>query len=192
MGSAGTNPAIVALGAPAATLGLQPGAVALVESNPRWPQLFDAVAAEINQACDGLTHKVEHVGSTAVPGLDAKPVLDIAVGITATTTNETIVDRLRSAGFDFVQDLGMYGGLFLTAEAVTGVVCHIHVVAIDDFQWRRYLTFRDGLRRDGELRDRYAALKRNAAAKHGSDRDAYTSAKFEWVLAAVQELDDVS
>ena len=185
-----TTPAgIKALSGPEARLGLRPGQVELVEHNAHWRGLFEGLAAQIAEVLGGLDAQIEHVGSTSVPGLPAKPLLDIAIGIAPPIDNDDVITRLATAGLHFELDLGMYGGLFFTiANDADLVVVHVHVVATNDFQWRWYRAFRDGLRSDPELRREYADLKRAAASAHAADREAYTEAKFEWVLATVNSL----
>ncbi len=182
--------AVEALRAQGSGLGLANGAVHLVNHDPRWSSYFAELASEILVAIDHSRAQVEHVGSTSVPGLSAKPLLDIAVGIPQPIDNEAAITALEPIGFEFQQDLGIYGGLFFTVSASpTSRVAHLHVVDIDDFQWRWYLAFRDGLRSDPRLASEYETVKQAAAQANPGDRDAYTKAKFDWVLATVNRLD---
>ena len=182
--------ALTALADPTTELGLRSGQVVVVEHNPQWAALYEAVAADLRAALRDLDAAVEHIGSTSVPGLDAKPVLDIAVGAAAPIDLEGYVDAIERTGFTYQTDLGIYGGLFFTASAANDVVhAHLHVVDRDDFQWRWYLALRDGLRNDATLRGEYAELKRQAAEANAESRDGYNQAKFDWVLATVSALD---
>lgn len=182
--------AVAALTASDANLGLTPGQVELRDHDPRWAELFATTAEHLTDAVQDLGARVEHIGSTAVPGLAAKPILDIAVGAPAPVDTAVYVSRLEAAGFRFQTDLGSYGGLlFLAADESDQVLSHLHVVDIDDFQWRWYLGFRDALRSDAALRGEYEQLKRQSAGKHAADREQYTQAKFDWVLDTVQSLD---
>ncbi len=179
-----------ALAEPASQLGLLAGQVRVVDHCPAWAALYESVADHLRESLRGLDAMVEHIGSTAVPGLAAKPVLDIAVGATAPIDNERYIAAIEKAGFGFETDLGIYGGLLFTASSQPGVVIsNLHVVDSADFQWRWYLLLRDGLRRDPALRAKYASLKQDAAAVHADSRDGYNKAKFDWVLATVQALD---
>ncbi len=182
--------ALAALTTADAQLGLTSGEVVIVPHSPDWAHLYKGVAAHIQRVLAGLGSEVAHIGSTSVPGLAAKPVLDIAVGARPPVEADEYIARLQDAGFDFQMDLGIYGGLFFTvrAEPMT-VIAHLHVVDIEDFQWRWYLAFRDGLRSDPKLRADYQRLKQASADAHGSDRDSYTKAKFDWVLGTVTTLD---
>lgn len=173
-----------------AGLGLRYGEVVVTDHNPAWAAIFDKLAAEINRALAGLAVDVEHVGSTAVPGLVAKPIIDVAVGVEASTDNVRVVAALTEAGFAFRGDLGDHGGLLFVLESDPEiVVAHIHVVELNGFQWRWYLAFRDGLRSRNRLRGQYESLKRGIAETHAKDRDGYSQAKFDWVLSTVRKLD---
>jgi GrpB-like predicted nucleotidyltransferase (UPF0157 family) len=161
--------------------------VEVVGHNPAWPELFAGLEHDINGVLDDA--QVEHIGSTSVPGLAAKPVLDVAIGLAPPIESETVVDALTSLGLAYFGDLGVYGGLLFTANAeVERVLAHVHVVDRNDFQWRWYLAFRDGLRADPELRQAYQQLKRTAARDHVDDRNGYNQAKFEWVLSTASRL----
>lgn len=169
-------------------LGLRAGTVHMSDPNPVWSQVYDKFHAHLMQHLADVACTIEHVGSTSVPGLAAKPILDIAIG--AATPDPTVfTDRLSDAGFVFKADLGIYGGLFYTFELQSNTtVAHLHVVDIDEFQWQWYLAFRDGLRANPDLVTEYADLKHQAAQAHSTDRDGYTKAKFDWVLATVSSL----
>lgn len=183
------NASVRALQSHGSGLGLAAGEVAVVGHNPAWGGLFSALAADL-MAVLPRDAAVEHVGSTSVPGLAAKPILDVAIGMAEPIDEPSLVDSLTALGLKFVTDLGIYGGRLFTAENESGeVVCNIHVVDVNDFQWRWYLAFRDGLRSDPALRSEYEALKRTIVQSNGSERETYNKAKFDWVLATVDRLD---
>lgn len=183
-------PALAALASNTSNLGLRSGQVKLVEHDANWAALYNNLALAISEALNNDHAQVAHIGSTSIPGLAAKPVLDVAVGLPAPIENDDVVARLCDLGFTFVDDLGIYGGLFFTFGRAGDVVTHVHVVDSGDFQWKWYRAFRDGLRADDKLRDEYEALKRAAEVENREDRDGYTKAKFDWVLATVSKLAD--
>ncbi len=182
--------ALAALTGSIADLGLQPGRVQLRVHDQRWAGLYQQIATHLTGAVDDLGAAVEHIGSTAVPGLAAKPILDIAVGAIAPIDTDVYVARLEDVGFAFQTDLGLDGGLLFFATTDSGrVVAHLHVVDIDDFQWRWYLAFRDVLRSDQDLRADYELVKQQSATTHADDREKYTQAKSDWILNTVQSID---
>lgn len=169
-------------------LGLAPGTVEIFESDTQWPEIYQSFAADLAVACADIPVEIAHIGSTSVPGLAAKPVIDIAIGAAAPLDPDDFISRVSTCGFDFVADLGMHGGLFFTASLDDKVVSHLHVVATDDFQWRWYLGFRDALRADSDLRQAYTQLKKDAASVHARDREAYTKAKSDWLIETVSRI----
>jgi GrpB-like predicted nucleotidyltransferase (UPF0157 family) len=111
------------------TLGLTYGQVRLVPSDPRWPAAFQRLAAELRAALGDLATAVEHVGSTAVPGLAAKPILDLVVGLAPGTNPDRVTATLAPLGYQFRGDKGDQGGLLLVLEdRPAHRVAHLHLV----------------------------------------------------------------
>lgn len=163
-----------------APIGLLYGTVALAPHTPEWERLFAVEAARLRAAVAPWECVVEHVGSTAVPDLAAKPIVDIAVGVPAGTSPEAVVGPLVALGYDDRGDAGADGGRVLVREAAPRVrTHHVHVVALGGDQWDRYLAFRDLLRGNSEARETYLREKEALAALHAGDRRAYTAGKAE-------------
>ncbi len=146
----------------------------------------DAVAISGDAVTLGGAVAIEHVGSTSVPGLPAKPILDIALALADALTAPTI-DRLTAIGYIDCGDKGGDGGHLLVKESSPGVrTVHLHVVAHGDDNWRAYMIFRDALRRCPPLRDAYAALKRHLAAQLPDDRPRYTASKHGFIQSVMR------
>jgi len=172
----------VALITSARQLGLARGRVDVVGSDPGWQLAFDQIAAELHTGLTSLEVTVEHVGSTAVPGLAAKPIIDIAIGVDGDVEIEPVVRRLEPLGYIYRGDLGDEGGhLFVLEDQPDHRVAHIHVVSTGDPQWSRYLAFRDRLRGDMQARTEYECLKRQLARRFPDNRGAYTAAKESFI-----------
>ncbi len=165
-----------------ATLGLTKGEVALVDPAPQWDRLAARLADEIRHRLGPLVVAVEHIGSSAVPALATKPILDFAVGLTATADPAVATDALQSLGYEYRGDAGEAGGLVLVlSDRPHHRLAHLHAVRFGDRQWCRYLQFRDRLRADPATRRAYAALKRSLAARFRDDREGYTDAKSAFI-----------
>jgi GrpB-like predicted nucleotidyltransferase (UPF0157 family) len=158
--------------------------VLLREHDPAWPAIGAQIVARLRPLLGERAVAVEHIGSTAVPGLLAKPIIDIAVGVVAKSRD--LISLLESDGWIYVgerpDDDG--GTLLVTETTHHHRVAHLHVVQHNGSEWRRYLAFREGLRRDPDLREAYARLKRELAAAHPRDRNAYTEGKSGFVLGS--------
>ncbi len=158
-------------------LGLKYGTVRLVDHDTSWSQAFANEHALLHEAFKGLDICIEHVGSTAVPGLPAKPILDMAVGITTLADIPACIARLQQLGYEYRGDAGPHGG-HLFVRAIGDIrTHHLHVVLLDGPAWRGYLGLRDLLRTDPVAREQYATGKAELARRFADDRKAYTQAK---------------
>lgn len=169
-------------------IGLKRDSVRLSAYNPEWSGAFEIQAADIRRALGHLAADVQHVGSTAVPGLPAKPILDIAVAVTSHENVPEAARRLSAAGFiDRGAARAGDGGYLLVKDREPNVrLSHVHIVELADPQWRGYLDFRDALRANARLRDEYAELKRSLAERYPTDREGYTAGKREFIQRATR------
>lgn len=157
--------------------------------DPAWPAMYDAEAERLAEALPaGLALRMEHFGSTAVPGLIAKPVIDILVAVTdIEEAREAAVAPLEAMGYAFWADNPRRDRLFFVKGLPPRAIRrthHVHMMELSPEFWR-LLLIRDRLREDPEEAARYAALKRELAAKHREDREAYTEAKAGYMAALV-------
>lgn len=173
---------------PRAWLGLQHGEVALRESDRRWTSVFDHQAEVLGRALGDRVAAIEHVGSTAVADLVAKPIVDIAVRLAAGVDGDGVIGAIAGHGYEFRGDKGVVGGLlFVLNDRPHRRIAHVHVVRQGDDQWSRYLEVRDRLRADARARGAYSALKVDLARRFPSDRAAYTTAKASFLQALLRE-----
>lgn len=163
------------------SLGLESGKVRVVPYQSTWPRLFASEADRLQQhfARDGLPVLIEHTGSTAVPGLAAKPILDILAGYPQGAAVAAYIGVLTRADYVHRETQEIPGREFFRRGNPRAY--HVHLAAIDSAFWRDHLTFRERLRADDALRDTYAALKRDLAARYPQDREAYLAAKESFV-----------
>lgn len=165
--------------------------VHVVEPDPAWPRLAERFAQELRRLLDGwLTGEVLHVGSTAIPGLPAKPIIDlqaIADDPAAAITGEH--HELVANSWFFVPrhlDQRPWRWFVVRADATRARrLAHLHLMRPGERRWNEQLTFRDRLRADPDLAAQYAALKARAAAEHPADREAYTEAKADFVHSII-------
>ena len=165
---------------------------ALHPHDPRWADRAGSECARLaGLLAPWLADGVEHVGSTAVPGLAAKPVLDIMASVTDPGAVVEHASRLLAAdGWCYVPpelDSGRSWRRFFVKPDASGQrrVAHLHVIRAGHRRWADQIAFRDALRGDSQLAGRYAELKRQLAQEHGADREAYTAAKGEFVAAVL-------
>jgi GrpB-like predicted nucleotidyltransferase (UPF0157 family) len=155
--------------------------------DPAWPARADTDRRELATLLGPwLTGDVEHIGSTSVPGLTAKPIVDLmAAAPDLDATVAATGDRLAEAGWWYVPPAldGRPWRRFFVKPDATGTrrLAHLHVIAAGHPRYADQLTFRDALRADPALAARYAGLKQRLSAEHHDDREAYTEAKAGFV-----------
>ncbi len=166
------------------SLGLESGTVRVVPYDPAWPALFAAEAARIAAAPGALPLRIEHVGSTAVPGLAAKPVLDVLAGRPPGSSAAPYVAALVRAGYEHRGELGIPGREFFRRG--TPGTCHLHLAEVDGPVWREMLRFRDALRADPSAAAEYAELKLGLAARFPREREAYLGGKAPFIAGVLR------
>jgi GrpB-like predicted nucleotidyltransferase (UPF0157 family) len=156
--------------------------VIILDYDPNWPRLFQSLRKPIADALEDMAAAIEHVGSTAVPGLAAKPIIDIDVLLTSETLLSAAIERLASLGYVHRGNLGIPEREAFFAPA-NNPPHHLYVCPPSSAEFRRHVAFRDYLRahpRDAKI---YGALKTALAERFREDRTAYNDAKGEFVEA---------
>jgi GrpB-like predicted nucleotidyltransferase (UPF0157 family) len=150
---------------------------------PEWPGLFKREALLIRFMIGRYLTVIEHIGSTAVPGLAAKPVIDMLIGVKSLADSPRFVPRLERLGYIYVPeyeaDLPERRYLYKQKRGVDSV--HLHMVEVESEFFRRHIAFREYLRSHPEAVTAYAELKIRLAREFGSDRAGYTDAKTEFI-----------
>ncbi|MBC8087537.1 MAG: GrpB family protein [Phycisphaerae bacterium] len=166
------------------TLGLENCTVRLVAYDSAWPRLFGEEAARIRTFLESGTElALEHMGSTAVPGLTAKPILDILGGYPQGARVEPFTAALVRAGYAHRGEQDIPGREFFRRGEPRSY--HVHLAVKDGVFWRDQLAFRDALRTMPDVRDGYAALKLELAQKFPRDREAYIDGKGAFVRRVI-------
>jgi len=171
------------------TLGLRRGVVRLVASQPTWPGAFEAEANRLRKRMliAGLTAVTfEHIGSTAVPGLIAKPILDLLAGYGPKTDPREYITVSVDAAYEHKGPQGVPGREFLVLGGEEARTHHLNLVELEGDFWRSHLLFRDSLRHDASLVEAYASLKRELAERYPADREAYTAGKEHFIREVIR------
>jgi GrpB-like predicted nucleotidyltransferase (UPF0157 family) len=170
------------------SIGLSRGIVRLHAPDSAWPNAFRAEATRLERqiAAVGLPPlPFEHIGSTAVPDLDSKPIIDMMAGYEQNADPSAYFEVLIAAGYEHRGPQGIPNRELFVLGAESRRTHHLNLIVFDGQLWRDHLAFRDRLRRDPELRDAYAALKRRLAAAHPNDRVAYTAGKAAFITQTI-------
>jgi GrpB-like predicted nucleotidyltransferase (UPF0157 family) len=153
--------------------------VELVEHDPTWAELFREERARLTGVFDGRAVRIEHIGSTSVPDLCAKPIVDVLVGLRELELTDAEVAAMTGLAYEYLGEYGLPGRLFFRKRPHTH---NVHVVEYGGEHWERQLTFRDALRADAAERKRYDEFKRRLAAE-GHSRAVYTELKTPFIRA---------
>lgn len=155
----------------------------VVDYSEAWPRQFEEVAQALRAVMPTSEADLEHIGSTAVPGLCAKPVLDLLLGVAALEQAEALIPALAGIGFRYrpEHEAQIPQRRYFVRDAGHGPRVHLHAVVRGGTLWMQHLRFRDRLRENGEWRSAYAQLKRRLAEEHASDKAAYTEAKAPFI-----------
>lgn len=162
------------------SLGLQHGKNTLCLYSDDWPKQFRSEANRIIDVCGNLFSAIEHVGSTSVPGLTAKPIVDILVGVSALSISEKMVAGMESIGYDYPGDIGITDHRIFGRDPGFRLYL-VHVVEYDSQRWKNYLIFRNALRANKNLAEEYGRLKTNIAERYPEGRGVYTELKYEFI-----------
>jgi GrpB-like predicted nucleotidyltransferase (UPF0157 family) len=155
--------------------------VRIVDYQPAWQAAYSEVEALVRAALGPVAVRVEHVGSTAVPGLAAKPVIDVQLSVESFEPAEAYRAPLEAVGFEHRPDDEPEHRFFGLTNADGERVVNLHVCEAGSEWERRHVAFRDALRADPDLRSRYEAEKRRVVALHPDDTLAYADAKTPWI-----------
>ncbi len=165
--------------------------LSLIEYQDAWPLQFAGVAAELRTIFTAPRFALEHIGSTAVPGLCAKPVFDVVLGAAALHEVEAQIPALARHDFAYrpEYEVQIPGRRYFVRAAGATLRVHLHAVVVGGPLWGEHLRFRDALRGDAALMQSYAALKRYLAVLHAADKTAYTEAKAPFIRQVLAEQD---
>lgn len=162
--------------------------VEVVPFNPAWQDSFEEVRAHLLGILFSQDVRIEHVGSTSVPGLAAKPILDIDIVLQSEADFAGVKALLEANGYFHVGDLGITGReAFKYNDKPQFMSHHLYVLSADSDELKRHLTFRDWLRNHPEDREIYAQVKMAAAQQFPDDIDAYIDAKSDVIFDIYQQ-----
>jgi GrpB-like predicted nucleotidyltransferase (UPF0157 family) len=164
--------------------------VVIVDYDPAWPGLYEEESARVREAAAGLLLAVEHVGSTAVPGLAAKPIVDLMAGVADKAAAEACLAPLAAIGYTDVtrqppEEVDWF--FCLGNHPVPNHGYHVHLMRYPSAFWERHVLFRDYLRQNADVASAYERLKRELAVRYRDDRPAYTEAKDDFVEEALRQ-----
>jgi len=161
----------------------------IVPYQPEWADRFAEARDELLEVFAGADARIEHVGSTSVLGLAAKPIIDICVGLHDLADAEVRVDDMLRHGYHYVPqyEAQIPDRRYFRKPAGRPRTHHVHCLRVGGVEWQRHLCFRDTLRERPDLMAEYGALKTELAGVHAGNRAAYTEAKGPFIQRVLAE-----
>lgn len=170
------------------TIGVKRGTVRLEPYDPAWVVAFEKEKSLLESAFGGRVLAIEHIGSTSVPGLTAKPIIDMVLAVDSFADLNYFSKRFQTLGYEYMPERMFSDRKFLPKGPPDNRTHHLNIVLKDDpEQWVKPIVFRNYLRNHDEDRDEYARIKIALAAKYAHDRAAYTSAKNDFILSILRK-----
>jgi GrpB-like predicted nucleotidyltransferase (UPF0157 family) len=162
--------------------------IELAAYDPTWPVRFAGQQTRLAALLKPwLAGEIEHVGSTSVPGLRSKPIVDILAPVVSLAASRAAIPVLEKDGWLFwLDDPNENYRLWFLRPSPSARTHHLQVIQHDHPSLRALIAFRDALRQDPPLRKAYSSLKEDLARKHQSDRNAYSNAKTEFVQSVLE------
>jgi GrpB-like predicted nucleotidyltransferase (UPF0157 family) len=160
--------------------------VVVIDYDSQWPIVYEKEKNEILRVAGHKVLAIEHIGSTAVPGLGAKPIIDIMVAVRHLSDADQCIQPLQSIGYEYVPEPETQIPEWrYFRKGPQKAHRHLHMVELTGSFWRRQLLFRDYLRSHSKVAREYYELKKQLASECGLDRKAYTDAKTSFVQSVI-------
>jgi GrpB-like predicted nucleotidyltransferase (UPF0157 family) len=163
------------------SIGLHRKEVCVVEYDPEWSRAYEKEKSALLEDISSIILGIEHIGSTSVPGLCAKPLIDMVVGVSDLADAELLQEALEKRGYEYRGGQGREDRILYAKGPREKRTHMLHVVVHNMEEWNRLIAFRDHLRNNPEVAQHYEKLKRELAEKYPKNRDMYTSGKNDFI-----------
>lgn len=173
---------------PMSKIGLEHGTVRLFPHSRQWNAFYEDERDGLLAALGSHILAIQHIGSTAIPDMPAKPIIDIAASVGGEDEVPACIQPLATRGYEYKGEYGLPGRHFFVKG--TPHTHYLHVVASTSQHWRSWMLFRDYLTSTPDLAAEYAELKKRLAEEHSSDRNSYTKAKGTFIEKALRQAEE--
>jgi len=158
--------------------------IEVVPYNPNWPHQFEQEKARLLEILHPNLIALEHTGSTSIPGVDAKPIIDMFAAVRPFEQSNVYAELLTESGYQFTET-GMHGRYLFVKQSAGTRTHHLHILPEEGFYERNEFLFRDYLRAHPDLVHEYGELKRNLSEQYSTDPEGYTRAKTSFIQKVV-------
>ena len=163
-------------------------AIKVVDYDPTWPEMFEVLRSRIHPAVQDIALAIEHVGSTSVPGLAAKPMIDIDIVVLSKAHIPVVIKRLAALGYEHLGDLGIEGRDAFEAPAGS-LAHHLYACVQGSLGLENHLAVRGYLRLHPDQANAYGELKKRLAQQFPHDIDSYIAGKTDFILEILRVCD---
>jgi len=167
------------------TIGLDASTVELVSWSSSLTECFNEEAARVSDACGDRMLTIEHIGSTSVPGLDSRPIIDLLIGVEHIRDASECIEPLKAIGYKCHGENGVPGRRHFTRSIDRRCVVQMHMVQLDGEFWTNAIRFRDQLRADSQLAEEYGEAKKELQARFATEPSAYEEARTAFERSAL-------
>ena len=168
-------------------VGLKRGTVKLEEHKEEWKEMYREEVKNLKKVAGDILEGFEHVGSTAIKGIKAKPIIYIMATVQNMDNTENLIRKLEKNGYEHRPNDEVEGRIFLAKGPRENRTHHLSITETNSDFYSRMVKFRDRLNNKKELAEMYEQLKEELAKKHPEDRDSYTESKSEFIQKVVDE-----
>ncbi|MHA1348033.1 MAG: GrpB family protein [Candidatus Heimdallarchaeaceae archaeon] len=162
-------------------IGLKRGVVKLNDYDPQWKSLFEKESALILSVAEEVIEDIQHIGSTAIPGVVAKPIIDVLLAINSLSNIKKLTDLLTPIGFVYRGEQGIPDRHLFVKGGEDYRTHHLHVVVKEHSEWLKHILFRDYLRKHPKDVEKYSKLKLDLLKKYEFEREKYTESKSDFI-----------
>ncbi len=161
--------------------------IVVVAHDPMWSRKFESEATLVSEVLGSAAVGIHHIGSTAIPSIFAKPIIDILVEVTSLVAVDRRAESLEAHGYEAKGEFGIPGRRYFRKDNAAGIrEYQVHAFAADSGEVDRHLAFRDYLRSHPVVAEKYSQLKRELAMQHPYDIEAYRDGKDPFIKATEQ------
>lgn len=169
-------------------LGVKRGTVMLVPHDPEWSKLFEQEKQLLVETFGTRIKAVTHIGSTAIPDIPAKPIIDMNVAVESIDDIDDFIQKLPELGYEYIPERRFSDRQFFPKGPAEERTHHLNLVEMtSETAWENTLLFRDYLREHEEEREAYRSLKEDLAAKYTNNRDEYTESKGAFIQTVLEK-----
>jgi GrpB-like predicted nucleotidyltransferase (UPF0157 family) len=158
-------------------IGLQRRKVQLSHYKPEWKELYKKERKLLRSSIGKYILDIQHVGATSIPGVVAKPIIDIAIGVKSLSIVKRLIKPLKELGYEYKGTAGVPGRHFFPKGSERNRTHYLHMERLGSKNWKNHILFRDYLRRHKEAVKEYNKLKEKLAKEYKNERESYTAKK---------------